>query len=131
MVLPLLFQAASYLRLQVVLQLLGSDVPYDYETRFCQYLGRISYMFYLVHGPILTTLGDRLYAATGMSRDGHAIGVPAWTNRLPLPRNGPFGLEIAYLMPHFILLPFTLWVAEVTTPDRRSQRNCSAGGCIK
>lgn len=86
-----------------------------FETRFCQYLGRISYMFYLVHGPIMTTLGDRLYAATGMSRDGHAMGVPGWTNRMPLPRNGPFGLELAYLVPHLILLPCTLWVAEVTT----------------
>ncbi|KAK5125716.1 hypothetical protein LTR85_011990 [Meristemomyces frigidus] len=86
-----------------------------FETRFCQYLGRISYMFYLVHGPIMTTLGDRLYAATGMSRDGHAMGVPGWTNRFPLPRNGPFGLELAYLVPHLILLPLTLWVAEVTT----------------
>lgn len=97
-----------------------------FETRFCQYLGRISYMFYLVHGPIMTTLGDRLYAAVGMSRDGHAMGLPGWTNRMPVPRIGPLGLQLTFLVPHLILLPFTLWIAEVGTAliDDPSVRSC-------
>jgi hypothetical protein len=28
---------------------------------------------------------------------------------------GPLGLEPSFLAPHLILLPFTLWVAEVVT----------------
>ncbi|KAF4294485.1 hypothetical protein KXV52_009605 [Aspergillus fumigatus] len=80
-----------------------------------QYLGRISFAFYLVHGPVLWTLGDRLYAAVGLVRDTHAHECPWWINRLPLPTLGPFGLELNFLIPQLILLPLTLWLAEVTT----------------
>ncbi|KAI5274678.1 hypothetical protein E4T47_02188 [Aureobasidium subglaciale] len=79
------------------------------------YLGRVSFGFYLVHGPVLWTLGDRLYAASGRIREGHIGVVPDWINRLPLPGAGPFGLEINYVVPQFILLAFTLWLAEVVT----------------
>jgi hypothetical protein len=61
------------------------------------------------------TLGDRLYAATGMTRESHALGIPQWVNRFPLPRIGPFGLEPCFLMPHLILLPVTLWISELGT----------------
>nr|POE74700.1 hypothetical protein CFP56_37231 [Quercus suber] len=86
-----------------------------FETRFNQYLGRISYMFYLVHGPILWTLGDRLYAATGWVRENQALALPGWPGRFPLPTIGPFGLEISYIVPQLFLLPFTIWVADIAT----------------
>jgi len=86
-----------------------------FESRFCLYLGRISFAFYLVHGPILWTLGDRLYAATGWTQESHALGIPDWVNKFPLPRWGPFGMEISFLLPHLILLPVTLWMAEIAT----------------
>ncbi|KAI4853757.1 hypothetical protein E4T44_00637 [Aureobasidium sp. EXF-8845] len=86
-----------------------------FETSFCQYLGRVSFGFYLVHGPVLWTLGDRLYAASGRIREGHIGVVPDWINLLPLPAVGPFGLEINFLVPQFILLAFTLWLAEIVT----------------
>lgn len=86
-----------------------------FETSFCQYLGRVSFGFYLVHGPVLWTLGDRLYAASGRIREGHIGVIPDWINLLPLPAVGPFGLEINYLVPQFILLSFTLWLAEIVT----------------
>ena len=86
-----------------------------FETRFCQYLGRVSYGFYLVHGPVLWTLGDRLYAASGRVREGHIGIIPDWINLMPLPDAGPFGLEINYLIPQFISLAFTLWLAEIVT----------------
>jgi peptidoglycan/LPS O-acetylase OafA/YrhL len=86
-----------------------------FESRFCQYLGRISYMFYLVHGPVLWTLGDRLYAATGWSREYQAMTIPTWVNRFPLPSWGFYAIELNYFVPHLILLPFTLWAAELTT----------------
>lgn len=86
-----------------------------FESRFCQYLGRTCYMFYLVHGPILWTLGDRLYAAVGLARDYHAMSIPGWVNRFQLPSIGPFGLELNFLLVHIILVPFTFWVAEIST----------------
>jgi peptidoglycan/LPS O-acetylase OafA/YrhL len=86
-----------------------------FESDFNQYLGRISYAFYLVHGPVLWTLGDRLYAATGWIKESHAKTVGWWINLLPLPKIGPLGLEFGFLVPHLILLPFTFWLAEVVT----------------
>ncbi|KAG9229080.1 putative acyltransferase [Amylocarpus encephaloides] len=86
-----------------------------FETRFCQYLGRISFMFYLVHGPILWTLGDRLYAATGLYTEVHLIHMPGWVNLFPLSKSGPMGLEMSFLAPNLILLPTTLWAAEIMT----------------
>lgn len=86
-----------------------------FESRFCQYLGRISYMFYLLHGPILWSLGDRLYAAVGWSKESHALTIPGWSGLLPIPAFGPLGMELSFFAPHLIILPVTLWMAEVTT----------------
>ena len=86
-----------------------------FESKPCQYLGRVSYAFYLFHGPILWTLGDRMYAATGMARESHALGIPGWVGKFPLPRAGPFGLEPAFLLCHVVLLPVTLWLSELGT----------------
>ncbi len=88
-----------------------------FETRFCQYLGRISFSLYLVHGPILITLGDRLYAAVGLvhSLPKDSDMVQPWLNAFPIPKVGPLGLELNFLLPHIILLPFTLWVADLVT----------------
>lgn len=89
-----------------------------FETRFCQYLGRVSFALYLVHGPILWTLGDRLYTAVGWAGSNgpeQAINIPWWVDRLPLSKAGPLGLEPAFLLPHLILLPVTFWCAEMVT----------------
>lgn len=86
-----------------------------FETRFCQYLGRISYMFYLLHGPVLWILGDRLYAAVGWSKEKHAMTIPGWSGAFPVPAIGPLGMELNFFVPHLILLPVTLWMAEVAT----------------
>ncbi|EXJ81880.1 hypothetical protein A1O1_07945 [Capronia coronata CBS 617.96] len=86
-----------------------------FETNFCQYLGRVSFGLYLVHGPVLWSLGDRVYAATGRIRDAHAELVPAWINLCPFPSWGPFGLEVNFIMAHVVLLPVTLWLAEIVT----------------
>lgn len=86
-----------------------------FETSFCQYLGRISYALYMVHGPVIWTLGDRLYMAAGWITDEQMEHIPWWANRLKLPRTGPMGLEVSFLVPHIILLPVTLFLAEVVT----------------
>lgn len=86
-----------------------------FETRFNQHLGRISYSLYLVHGPILWTVGDRVYSAVGWAHQAQIQNIPGWVDVFPLSKAGPLGLEIAFLLPHIILLPFTLWFAEVVT----------------
>ena len=86
-----------------------------FEGTFCQYLGKVSYGFYLIHGPVLWSLGDRLYAASGCVRPNSDQVVPDWVNLFPLSSWGPFGLEINFLLPHLILLPFTLWLASLVT----------------
>ncbi|KAI1138417.1 acyltransferase family-domain-containing protein [Hypoxylon sp. FL0543] len=86
-----------------------------FETRPCQYLGRISFGLYLVHGPILWTLGDRLYTATGWYQEAQLAHLPQWANMFKLPKFGPLGLELSFLAPHIVLLPFTLWLAEIFT----------------
>lgn len=102
-----------------------------FETPFCQYLGRISFALYLVHGPLLETVGERVYLAVGWEREQVADDLLRWVNIFPLPKGGPLGLEPSYLLPNLILLPITLWTAEVAT-------NCSMilplefpVGCIK
>ncbi|KAL9115645.1 MAG: hypothetical protein Q9227_000013 [Pyrenula ochraceoflavens] len=86
-----------------------------FEIPFNQYLARISFSLYLVHGPVLWTLGDRIYAAVGWSKESNATRIPGWINLFPLPKLGPFGLEVSFLLPQLILLPFTLWIAEIST----------------
>lgn len=86
-----------------------------FEGRFCQYLGRISFSLYLVHGPVLWTLGDRLYAATGFVKDVHVEKIPNWVNKLPLSHSGPLGLEPAFLLPNLIILPVTFYMAHLVT----------------
>lgn len=86
-----------------------------FESRFCQYLGKNAFALYLVHGPVLWTLSDRLYAATGWTRDFKNDGLGAWENIFPLSKAGPLGLELAFLAPHLIILPVTFWLAEIVT----------------
>ncbi|OQO02382.1 hypothetical protein B0A48_11936 [Cryoendolithus antarcticus] len=86
-----------------------------FETGFCQYLGRISYMFYLLHGPIMWSLGDRVYASVGWTREAQAMLFQGWAHRMEVPQIGPFGMELNFYVPHLILFPFTLWMAEMGT----------------
>lgn len=86
-----------------------------FETRFCQYCGRISFALYLVHGPVLWTLSDRVYLAVGWTRQENVDGLKSWMNLYPLPQAGPLGLEPRFLIPHLIILPVTLWLAEIIT----------------
>lgn len=87
------------------------------EAPFCQWLGRISFALYLVHGPVMATIGDRVYHAVGWVRF-HTPGEPDlsdWINLVPLPRGGPLGFEPAFWLPQLVLLPLTLWLAVVVT----------------
>lgn len=86
-----------------------------FETRFCQYLGRISFALYLVHGPVLWILADRIYLAVGWTRTDNLEGLKDWMNLYPISKAGPLGLEPSFLLPHLVILPFTFWLAEIAT----------------
>ncbi|CAK7205347.1 hypothetical protein SEUCBS139899_008117 [Sporothrix eucalyptigena] len=88
-----------------------------FESDFCQYLGRISYSLYLVHGPVLSSLGDRVYAMTGWYRkvEDHQKLMEFWINRFELPHWGPLGLEISFLAPQIIIFPVTFILANMVT----------------
>ncbi|KAA8569103.1 hypothetical protein EYC84_000773 [Monilinia fructicola] len=106
-----LFFAASFLVASIPrIPLLKSF----FECRFCQYMGHISFAFYLVHGPVMALLGDRLYSAVGWSKEMSDEMEP-WRNIFPISKVGPFGMELSFFLPHLILLPVTLWAAEIVT----------------
>lgn len=86
-----------------------------FELRFIQYLGHISFSFYLVHGPVIWTIADRLYAAAGCTRASHGKTASRWINMAPIPHVGPLGLELDFLVPHLLIFPITLWLAEIVT----------------
>ncbi|KAJ4359176.1 hypothetical protein N0V95_002428 [Ascochyta clinopodiicola] len=85
-----------------------------FETRFCQYLGRVSFALYLVHGIVIYVLADRLYAAVGFQKNGHK-NIPQWVGIFPMAMNGPMGFELAFWAVQLINLPITLYVAEMVT----------------
>ncbi|KAK2067115.1 hypothetical protein P8C59_000876 [Phyllachora maydis] len=100
------------------------------EGPACQRLGRISYALYLVHGPVIWTLGDRLYSAAGWPRPtfgDRADRMAGWEGRWPLPGVNcvmaggggrwwcVLGLEPAFLLPQLVLLPVTLGLAVMLT----------------
>ncbi|KAK8045939.1 hypothetical protein PG996_014003 [Apiospora saccharicola] len=86
-----------------------------FEGGFCQYLGRISYSLYLVHGPVLWTLGDRFYTAAGWHQEAQLFHLKHWADKFGLPMAGPLGLEVSFLLPQIVLLPVTIWLAEIVT----------------
>ncbi|KAF2019515.1 hypothetical protein BU24DRAFT_476590 [Aaosphaeria arxii CBS 175.79] len=86
-----------------------------FETRFCQYLARISFALYLVHGPVIWILGDRVYAAVGFARDVQKDHISNWIGAFPLSTQGPMGLELAFWASQIVILPVTLYAAEVAT----------------
>ncbi len=85
-----------------------------FETRFCQYLGRISFALYLVHGIVIYVLADRLYAAVGFQKNGHK-NIPQWVDKIPMPMNKPMGFELAFWAVQIINVPVTFYMAEIVT----------------
>lgn len=86
-----------------------------FETAICQYLGRVSFALYLVHGPVIFFLADRVYAAVGLTRADHKDRVPGWMDKFPISKDGPMGFELAFWATQLVLFPITLWAAELVT----------------
>jgi peptidoglycan/LPS O-acetylase OafA/YrhL len=80
-----------------------SRIPYlrnILKSSLYRHLGRISYALYLVHGPILWTLGSYVYEFSG--KIGSSGG---W----------PLGLEPGFLLAHVLFMPVTFCIASETT----------------
>ncbi|PGH10301.1 hypothetical protein GX51_00058 [Blastomyces parvus] len=75
----------------------SADLQKLFTNALAQYLGRISYAFYIVHGPILHSLGyslmPNIWALTGKETDAQYC----------------FGFAIGWL----ICLPVSIWVADI------------------
>lgn len=85
-----------------------------FEMSVPLYLGKICFGLYLVHGPILWTLGARVYAVVGRVNSRAEKDVPGWLiNSFQPPGWGPLGLEVNYIAAQMVLLPISLWVAGV------------------
>jgi peptidoglycan/LPS O-acetylase OafA/YrhL len=86
-----------------------------FETRFCQYLGKVSFSLYLMHGPVIWTLGNVVSLFLGWPHDEEDYPYPSYYNKLPISRAGPLGLEPAFWVGQLVLLPATLWVSNIVT----------------
>lgn len=86
-----------------------------FETRFAQYLGRVSYALYLVHGPIIWTLGYSVDLLLGWPKGEPDFQYPWYFNLLDISKEGPMGLEPAFWIGQLVLLPATLFVANLVT----------------
>ncbi|KAF4495394.1 nitrate assimilation regulatory nirA [Fusarium agapanthi] len=74
------------------------------RSRISQELGRISYGLYLIHGPVMWTVGAAIYSWSGCCRAGNS----GQDTRQPI-----LGLELEFVPPHAILLPLTLGLARL------------------
>ena len=77
-----------------------------------QYLGKVSFCLYLIHIPLLFTVGDRVYRCFGNFK----LGKPSvWDDLLHVPDIGPVGVSTRYLVTQAILVPFNIFVAAYAT----------------
>ncbi|KAI5363004.1 putative acyltransferase 3 domain-containing protein [Septoria linicola] len=76
-----------------------------FSSRPLKYLGRISFSMYLVHGPLMWTLGDRVYRFFGH------ITMPEmttmWDEKLPIPEFGLHAFTTRFLVAQAFILPMT------------------------
>ncbi|PWY96375.1 hypothetical protein BO94DRAFT_505560 [Aspergillus sclerotioniger CBS 115572] len=88
-----------------------------FEHRSFQWLGRISFGIYLIHGPVMFVFADTLYMIVGWRDRGPPLhpSLNGLANFFPLPSSGPLGLEIGFIVPQIILGCLTLGLAELVT----------------
>jgi hypothetical protein len=79
-----------------------------FRMRWVQFLGKVSFPFYLVHMPILWTIGDRICRLLGVVRHDFTT----WYDlRLAVPDLGPRGISTGFLLSQMLILPLSLLVA--------------------
>ncbi|RMZ91806.1 hypothetical protein DV736_g953, partial [Chaetothyriales sp. CBS 134916] len=83
------------------------------STRPLQYLGRVSFMLYAIHLPLMVCFGNRMSRAFGTIP---FMSEPVWwDNMLYVPDIGPMGLSLRWDFIWITQLAFTLAMAELTT----------------
>ena len=82
-------------------------------TRPLRYLGRVSFMLYLVHLPVLAVMGDRVARALGQV---YVKSEPSrWDYRVRVPDFGPVGMSSRCVLGFGVVLPVALVVSEFGT----------------
>lgn len=82
-----------------------------------KYLGKVSFSFYLVHIPLLWTIGDRIYRFFGVVRletDG-ASGGSVFDNMVVIPDVGPRGFSSRFILCQMFIFPLSMAVAHYAT----------------
>ncbi len=81
-----------------------------FDLRSLRFLGRVSFSLYLIHIPLLWTVGDRIARAFGVVSANS--GFQTWyDNLLYLPDVGPQGLSLRFIAVQLIMMPLSLWMA--------------------
>ncbi len=83
------------------------------RTRPLRYLGRVSFMLYLVHLPVQYMVGDRVARMFGHTLYG--TKETWWDNRLQVPDLGPPGFRLRFWMGTAVTLPLNLVIADFLT----------------
>ncbi|KAK4239293.1 acyltransferase family-domain-containing protein [Achaetomium macrosporum] len=89
-------------------------LQYLLKTRPLRYLGRVSFMFYLIHLPMQYMVGDRVARMFGHVPP-FAPKESWWDNRLHVPDVGPPGFNTRFLLSTAIMLPLNLVAADFLT----------------
>lgn len=82
-----------------------------------RYLGKVSFSLYLVHIPLLWTIGDRIYRFFGVIRldtDG-ASGASVLDNMIVIPDFGPRGFSSRFILCQIFIFPLSMAVAHYAT----------------
>lgn len=81
--------------------------------RVLQYLGKVSFIFYLIHLPVLNVLAGYVSRMMG---DVPPFAEESWLdNLLPIPDVGPTGFNCRFLVNLAIILPICLLLADLGT----------------
>ncbi|RMZ78125.1 hypothetical protein DV738_g3995, partial [Chaetothyriales sp. CBS 135597] len=75
-----------------------------------QFLGKISFTLYLVHMPILWTVGDRIMRMLGVQRGDF---VTWWDDLLKIPDLGPQGFSTGWIIAQMLVYPISASLALV------------------
>ncbi|RMD39638.1 hypothetical protein DV735_g5477, partial [Chaetothyriales sp. CBS 134920] len=75
-----------------------------------QFLGKISFTLYLVHMPILWTVGDRIMRMLGVQRGDF---VTWWDDLLKIPDIGPQGFSTGWIIAQMLIYPISASLALV------------------
>jgi len=97
-----------------------------FEARFSQYLGKHSFALYLIHGPMIGILGERLFYLAGVKKlpplepeaeikFGHLVNRWHDASWWPFSDQGPYGMEPNFLFCQVLCVICFLYVAELST----------------